>query len=331
MSAMTRTLHVAFLLLFTAGSAAADPQTWACEWPRTDFDQTSIDYSEILSGGPPRDGIPSIDAPVFGSVAEISNIGPMEPVITLSVGDETRAYPLRVLIWHEIVNDTIGGVPVAVTYCPLCNASIVFDRRIDGEAVEFGTTGKLRNSDLVMYDRKTESWWQQFLGAAIVGELNGTRLKMLPARVEPYGAFASDHPHGRVLVPGDPRRRNYGANPYMGYDSSGYPFLYRDDMPEGIGPLEYVVVAGDQAWTLNAVRRAGKVADGDLAINWSAGQNSALDAREIAAGRDIGSVRVTRAGVDIPHHVTFAFVFHAFTDKGRIVTSNAPIIWSRTE
>lgn len=328
---MNRTFNAGLftlLLTLSAGSALADPARWAYEWPQTDFEIHSIDYGDVLSGGPPKDGIPSIDEPIFKSVAEIGDIGPMEPVITLTVGEETKAYPLRVLTWHEIVNDTIGGVPVAVTYCPLCNASIVFDRRIDGEAVEFGTTGKLRNSDLIMYDRKTESWWQQFLGEAIVGELTGTRLDMLPARVEPYSAYAARMPNGAVLVPSNPRRRQYGLNPYSGYDT-GVPFLYRGDMPAGITPLEYVVIADDTAWTLDTIRQAGKVSAGDISVAWTPGQNSALDTQEIAAGRDIGSVRVTRGGQDIPHHVTFAFVYYAFNEAGRIETGGEPVAWSR--
>ena len=99
-----------------------------------------------------------------------------EPVIGLVVNGDARAYPLKILIWHEIVNDTVGGVPVTVTYCPLCNSAIVFERTVDGRVLDFGTTGKLRNSDLVMYDRQTESWWQQFSGTAIVGAMTGTKL-----------------------------------------------------------------------------------------------------------------------------------------------------------
>ncbi len=133
------------LLLAGATAALAGPATWRYEWPKTDFSKHSIDLDEIFSGGPPKDGIPSIDEPRFASVAETSELGAKEPVIGLTIEGDARAYPLRVLTWHEIVNDVVGGVPVAVTYCPLCNSAIVFDRRVDGRATEFGTTGKLRN------------------------------------------------------------------------------------------------------------------------------------------------------------------------------------------
>ncbi len=175
---------MAVLMVFSfAGVAVADPSTWKFEWSKIDFSKHSIDYAEIMSGGPPKDGIPSIDDPKFVPLGKAKGLADTEPVISLSVKGDARAYPLRVLIWHEIVNDTIGGTPVSVTYCPLCNSAIVFVRRIDGRELDFGTTGKLRKSDLVMYDRQTESWWQQFLGEGIVGEMTGKKLDMLPARV----------------------------------------------------------------------------------------------------------------------------------------------------
>ena len=159
------TVFVLAALLAFAFPAHSSPRSWAGEWPDTDFTKHSIDYGEIRSGGPPKDGIPSIDSPKFKPVSQITDISPTEPVIGLTVNGESRAYPLRILMWHEIVNDSVGGVPVTVTYCPLCNSSIVFDRRLDGRILDFGTTGKLRNSDLVMYDRQTESWWQNVHGS----------------------------------------------------------------------------------------------------------------------------------------------------------------------
>ena len=149
----------------------------------TNWNKHTIDYDELLSGGPPRDGIPSIDEPEFVSPDEAEEwLADNEPVIALEIDGDARAYPLQILTWHEIVNDTVGGVPVAVTFCPLCNSAITFDRRLDGEIYEFGTSGLLRNSDLVMYDRTTESLWQQFTGEAIVGDLVG-RAAGVPALV----------------------------------------------------------------------------------------------------------------------------------------------------
>ena len=132
------------------------------DW-KTDFSLHSVPYSEILSGGPPRDGIPPIDNPEFTTFDDANEwLGDQEPVIIFKINGDVRAYPLQILTWHEIVNDVVGGVPVAVTFCPLCNAAITFDRTLDGVVHDFGTSGRLRNSDLIMWDRQTESWWQQF-------------------------------------------------------------------------------------------------------------------------------------------------------------------------
>jgi len=317
-------LAVVFLTGFIAdGPAVADPvQRWSWEWPKTDFTKTTVDFSEIISGGPPKDGIPSIDKPLFRPVAAITEIdlAPTEPVIGLIMGGEARAYPLRVLVWHEIVNDKIADIPVTVTYCPLCNSAIVFDRRLDGRVLDFGTTGKLRNSDMVMYDRQTESWWQQFLGEGIVGEMTGKRLKPLPARLESFEKFRTRAPNGRVLVPNDPGMRAYGDNPYVAYDSASAPFLFNGELPDYIEPMVRVVVVDGKAWSMPMLRTKGTHRDGELLFTWTAGQNSALDADTLRDGRDVGNVAVQRAGEDVVYDVTFAFVYHAFHAGRRIVT-----------
>ncbi len=314
-------LGFAVVVAFTGG-AAGQSMFWKMSWPKTDFSKHSVDFDEIMSGGPPKDGIPSIDDPKFVPQADYKGIVETEPVISLEIGGAAKAYPLRILIWHEIVNDTLGGVPVTVTYCPLCNSAIVFDRRLDGRVLDFGTTGKLRNSDLVMYDRQTESWWQQFLGEGIVGEMTGKRLKMLPARVESLARFRARHPAGLVQVPTHPGMRDYGRNPYAGYDGSALPFLYRGAMPKGIAPMAYVVAIGNEAWPLELVRKNKIVTTDRYRLSWTPGQNSALDSGEIAKGRDIGNLVVERnAGggwVDAVHDLTFAFVFHAFVPDGVI-------------
>lgn len=303
--------------------AAAQPANWKQEgWGKTDFDKTSIKWEEILSGGPPKDGIPAIDTPVFKPLAGIRDLAATEPVIGLEINGDARAYPLRVLMWHEIVNDVVGGVPVAVTYCPLCNSAVVFERQVGGRLLDFGTTGKLRHSDLVMYDRQTESWWQQFTGEAIVGEMLGQALKLVPARLEAFADFQARHPAGQVLVPNDPDMREYGANPYVGYDTAGTPFLYKGDMPDGIEPMaRVVVVKADRAnpviVTLEHLRKAGALTIKGVRLSWRAGQSSALDTADITKGRDVGTVEAVsdaaeNKGAALPYDVTFAFVAHAF-------------------
>ena len=291
------------------------------QWPNTDFTTCLVQLSEIQSGGPGRDGIPALDDIVVKPVAEEDSLAATEPVISLTLNGESRAWPLRYLIWHEIANDTLGGIPVAATYCPLCNAAIVFDRRHKGEVLDFGTTGNLRHSDLVMYDRQSESWWQQFTGQAIIGTRAGDTLTALPSRLEDWQAFKARHPDGTVLTVADPTLRPYGANPYRGYDTSGFPFLYQGEVPDGIAPLDRVVVVGDTAWSLDLIRRNTPLAVNGITIAWRPGQNSALDQRDITRGRDIGTVTVTRKNdisgqpEDVAYDVTFAFAFRGHSTR----------------
>ena len=218
-------------------------QSFKSAWPNTEFSLTNIDIKEIMSGGPPRDGIPPVDAPKFDTVDEAATwIAPLEPVIAISIGDVSRAYPLQIMTWHEIVNDEVGEVPISVTFCPLCNASIVFDRRIDGKVLDFGTTGLLRMSDLVMYDRQTESWWQQFTGTAIVGELTGLELRRIPSSIVSFETFAANAPGGQVLNRETGSLRPYGQNPYPGYDDiNSSPFLFRGKTDSRLKPMERVL------------------------------------------------------------------------------------------
>lgn len=322
MRSLIRTLLLAACVAIGSSPVQANPQDWTSEGWKTEFSRTAVPFEDILSGGPPRDGIPSIDDPMFVPASRVTDVADREPVIQFGIGADVRAYPLRVLTWHEIANDIVGDRSVAVTYCPLCNAAIVFDRALDGRVLEFGTTGKLRHSDLVMYDRQTESWWQQFTGEAIVGELLGQKLRILPSRIVSFGAFRAAHPQGPVLVPNDPGFRDYGRNPYASYDTASVPFLYRGDLPDGIPAMARVVVVrtdGDPiVVTLEKVRADGYEKDG-YRIAFEDGVASALDTSRIADGRDVGTVRVTKEGRDVAHDVTFAFVAHAFHPEAGIV------------
>ncbi|MCA0871963.1 DUF3179 domain-containing protein [Seohaeicola saemankumensis] len=307
------------LWLSCASPLAAGPDFWRHEWPLTDFTITTVDsWTEILSGGPPKDGIPALSDPGFITAGDETRLDPREPVITLERDGETaRAYPVRYLMWHEIVNDVVGGVPVAVTFCPLCNSGITFDRRVGGRVLSFGVSGKLRNSDMVMYDRETQSWWQQAVGQAIVGELTGTTLTALPSWMESWSEFRDRRPGGLVMdQPDFPRR--YGTNPYRSYDSAARPFLYSgENPPHGIAPLARVVRVGDRAWPLTRLRAAGAISEAGVTIGWVAGQASALDTAEIGQGRDVGTIRVRDTnGRDLAHDVMFAFAFHAFWPDG---------------
>ncbi len=165
---MRYTLALVVLLLATPALSQDIPRSWTEEWPSTDFTTITVEPAEIMSGGPPKDGIPAIDDPEMVPVNE-GNLPEREAVVALEIDGNARAYPIRYLMWHEIVNDRFSDRPITVTYCPLCNAAIAFDGMLDGTPVDFGVSGKLRNSDMIMYDRQTDSWWQQFTGDAIAG------------------------------------------------------------------------------------------------------------------------------------------------------------------
>jgi Protein of unknown function (DUF3179) len=282
------------LLLCWAAQASADDRR---EWPKTDFSKRTVDLAEIESGGPPKDGIPAIDRPRFvGTPAARAWLKAKEPVIVLRLGKDVRAYPLQILMYHEIVNDTVNDVPVAVTFCPLCNASIVFERRVGERVLDFGTTGRLRFSDLVMYDRQTESWWQQFTGKGIVGRYAGMGLRKVPSDIVAFEDFVAAHPTGLVLSRETGFPRPYGRNPYAGYDNIDQsPFLFTGKKDDRLPPMERVlsISAGGKhrLYPLTLLERH-LVANREFAglpyvVFAKGGMASPLDTDRIEAGRPI--------------------------------------------
>jgi hypothetical protein len=269
---------------------------------RTDFEIGSVDLGEIIGGGPPKDGIPSIDAPQLESIEGARSwLDERSPVIALEIAGEARGYPLAILIWHEIVNDTLAGVPVVVTFCPLCNTALVFEREVGGVNYDFGTTGNLRFSDLVMYDRQTESWWQQATGEAIVGVLTGTRLPFVAAQIVSLADFEATYPEGDMLSRDTGHVRDYGGNPYIGYDTvDQQPFLFRGEVDGRLSPMERVVTLSrggeSAAYPYSELEKVGVVDEevGGLpvVVFWQSGVSSALDAPRIDDGRDVGATGV---------------------------------------
>ena len=266
----------------------------------TDFSTHAVALTEFQDGGPPRDGIPPIDHPRLVALASGDRfLTPHEPVIAVQVGGQARAYPEQILVWHEIVNDDLGGIPIAVSYCPLCNSAIVFDRHVGARTLTFGTTGKLRNSDLVMWDRQTQSWWQQFTGAALVGAETGARLRALDSQVLSWTQFKAAYPHGTVLSRDTGFQRPYGSNPYQGYDAvpTSRPQFYQGRIDPRLPPLERVaaVFAGRQAVVVPFSALAhhpvvgGSIAGRPVVVLYTPGVVSALDASSIASSRDVGT------------------------------------------
>jgi hypothetical protein len=197
-------------------------------------EKSIVPLDQIVSGGPPRDGIPSIDDPKFTTEQEADKIlEGSELVVGLNINGDIRAYPLQILVWHEIVNDKVGGVPVAITYCPLCFTNQVFNRTLeDGNVVEFGTSGKLYNSNLVMYDRTSESLWSQALGQSIVGKYAGINLQRVLFDVANWKEWKALYPESKVLSRDTGYSRPYGADPYGDYYTNSevlFPVSNRDD------------------------------------------------------------------------------------------------------
>jgi hypothetical protein len=297
------------------GFGGADPSGGEVDAPfatsgwETDFSNHSVPLGEFVGGGPPKDGIPSIDRPVFISVREAERfLDPGEPVAVVELGGEVRAYPIQIMVWHEIVNDEVAGRPVAVTYCPLCNSTVAFSRLVEGEPVEFGTTGMLRNSDLVMYDRSTESWWQQITAEAVVGERTGAELDVLPSQILSWGELRRLHPDARVLSRDTGFERDYGRSPYGGYDTDpdSQPFLLEGEPDRSLPPKERVaaVRSGNSAvvYPFSRLRSDGPVNDeleGEpIVVFFDPDVASALDSPLVSAGRDVGAAAVFGRAVD---------------------------------
>jgi hypothetical protein len=281
-------------------SALEDPSNPA-------FPPPLVNVDEIVSGGPPPDGIPAIDDPKFIPIGEVTTLEDQEPVVAFELDGDARAYPLEVLMWHEIVNDTVAGVPVAVTYCPLCNTAVVFDRRLGDRVLDFGTSGKLYNSALVMYDRQTESLWAHFTAQSLAGVLSGQELDTYPAQIVSWASWRDAHPDGRVLSRDTGYARDYGTNPYLGYDDvDEQPFLFRGEVDGRLAAMERIVAIGrgddPVAVRLDPLDDAGVIdvnIGGEPVTVWHLpGTASALDQVDTAAGRDVGATGVFRPIID---------------------------------
>ncbi len=270
-------------------------------WP-TDWSKSSINIGELLLGIQvidPRDVIPPIDDPLFESIAAASEwLENRVPGVVVLVGGEKRFYPLGILHRHEIVNDEIGGVPVAVTYCPLCNTALAFDRRVDGEVLRFGVSGLLRNSDLVMWDDRTVSLWQQVTGEAIVGSAAGTVLVPLPTAIVSFGEFAESYPDGVSLARESGAGVPYISNPYVGYTSRAVPYpFYTGEIDPRYRALDRVVGVTEgevvTAYPFPLLSEVGVVNDAvggvPVAVFWGGDTADALDTRQLSEGRAVGT------------------------------------------
>lgn len=268
-----------------------------------------LEFDELGPGCPYRDCIPSIENPRFETVGEAAAVlVDAMPLVHVEVNGDARGYPLDILTRREIVNDVIGGEPIAVTFCPLCNTAIGFKRTIGGEVLEFGVSGLLRNSDLVMYDRATQTLWQQATGRAIIGAYVGARLEKVSASIVSFGQFRGEFPNGLVL---SREGGTYGRNPYVNYDSDETPFLFRGEIDPRLSGIERVVGIETASpadgspeyiaypWSALSERRVINDVRGGapIAVFWTPGANTALGAANIAEAADIGAAAVFDARI----------------------------------
>ncbi len=294
------------------------PQYFGLDWG-TEWGLRIVDFAEI-SQGAGRDAIPAISGPLYVSILEASDYYTDNvPMVQVNVNGDVRAFPLEIMTWHEIVNDTIGGMPVTVTFCPLCNTAIAFESQIGEEVYKFGVSGLLRNSDLIMYDRNTESLWQQSSGRAIVGRMAGARLTYVPATVVTLGQLRFAYPDALVMSRDTGWARSYGQNPYRGYDNpeSGGPYTFffdRDTIDERLPPAERVVsIEGPSgaaiAYSWSALSGEGVLHDSfdgiDLVVFWTPGAISILDSGIMRDAREVGTTAVFESSLD-GRSLTFA-------------------------
>lgn len=309
---------------FSQGEQAGGGNKGVAPGWKTNVDKRSIDLSELMSGGPAKDGIPSIDDPKFVAVDNAGKwLQPGEPVISLKLGSDVRAYPLQILMWHEIVNDQVGGQNVTITFCPLCYTAIAFDRRLEGKVYSFGVSGMLRHSDMVMYDRQTESWWQQISGEAIVGDLTGKTLKQFLTQIVSFGQFSEAHPRGLVLSRETGFSRDYGRNPYVGYDDiDDVPFLFKGKTDKRLRPMEKVIAVelGSTAraypHSITKQRRViqDRIGSTEIVIFHADGAASALDKERISESKEVGSTGVFEPFID-GRKLTFIYEKSDFVDQ----------------
>lgn len=272
---------------------AQESTTWTKNWPKTDFTQTNIKLSELVYSGIPKDGIPAINRPRFVSIKKAKKwVDDKEPVLVVEINKKARAYPLQILLYHQIVNDTFQGEPILITFCPLCNNGLVLNRKVGNKTLTFGISGLVRKSGLIMFDRQTESLWQQFTGSAIAGNHVTQKLSLdYPTQLIAFSQFTQRYPNGQVLSRDTGFNRRYGANPYQGYDSiENSPLLFKDETDPRLPAMERVlnVVVEDSLilYPFSTIKSQGiindVVANNPVVIMHGLGYASPLDQSDIS-------------------------------------------------
>lgn len=315
--AISLTIFFAYILNpTTTMGQLLNPRNIPYEW-RTDTTKSSVDLSEITVALP-KDAFPRIDYPEFmGKNEGLKSFFKYEPVISVEINGEAKAYPLNMLSIHEISNDILGGISILPTYCPLCNSGIVYDRSLTFEGkqykLEFVVSGMLRNSDMIMYDRQTESWWQQLMGHAIAGAFNGAELEIIPSLIISVEAFFQRYPKGKILSKktDNPQiEAQYGKNYYEHYDDlSSSPmehYFKNENIDKRLPPMERIIdVHAEGAYKVypfSKIVEEGVINDKfkskNIVIFYQSGTVSVLDRKEISQSKDIGSATVFNAEIN---------------------------------
>lgn len=292
MNRLSRLFVGLFLLLFTTGFT---------------LEPSLIPPEEILSGGPPKDGIPALLSPRFIAGGVVTFLSDADDVIGVVVNDVSKAYPVKILNWHEVVNDTIGGMPVAVTFCPLTQSALVFGRMVDGEELTFGVSGRLYKSNVLMYDHATESLWSQLLKKAVTGPRAGAALTVYPSARRSWGRWKTLYPQTQVLSDETGHERDYTLDPYSGYYRVGTIWFpvgkVRTDLSPKARILGVTVGQRTKAYPLDRLSRTqGTLTD-------------TLDNNEVritvSAEGEISDVRLGD-GSTPPHVFVYWFAWQAF-------------------
>ncbi len=268
-----------------------------------------VPIAEIRRGGPPRDGIPAIDNPRFTTPDKADFLEGSDRVLGIFVAGEARAYPIKVLDWHEVVNDRIGAQHVVVSYCPLCGSGLVFASNTADGPLIFGVSGLLYDSDVLMFDRNTESLWSQLMSQAISGPLKGTVLPQLPAMHTTWEHWLERHPDSRVMTTETGHRRNYDRSPYINYTKTRrLYFKVSNKAPQGLHTKELVMgvvtPAGAKAYPFSVLERGGQrefddqIGDFTYRVHW---ESSALTAW-----------LTDNEGVEVPTTIAYWFAWYTF-------------------
>ena len=301
------------------------------EWRSTNFRRhvASVDLQDLLGATGGRNSIQPIYTPRFATVAQAATLEWLtldHPVAVLEVNGDARAYPLGMLTIHEVVNDTVGGEPVLVTYCPLCYTAMAFNRTLDGRVLSFGNTGVLLDSNLVMWDDATESWWQQVTGQAVIGDLAGIKLEHRPMFIVPFSEFARTYPTGNVLSPESTPSyyaSAYGLTPYVNYDGpNNRPSFFFGKVDARLDSVARILglTVNDVAIAFPFARLKAQpainttVGGTPVAVLWQAGTRSVLDLEAIAESRDVGSAAAFNATLEDGTILTFRYEAGRFRD-----------------